>query len=914
MSGELALDYERFRYIELRGDGSKLPAHSWGGYDQDFDAAEHVHTHEEVEMFPSGNWGIVDAEDPPHGSFALLIFDIDVHKAPEDFDADRVGIPTNTLVTRSQNGGFHVYFVVSGCDRGQLNESDFDMTSDPGFDVDIRGSAVSHHVVAPADIPGVDGDYEIVNDDSIATYFEPAQAADRIRLDGEPLVEFSPDTTGVDYDFDVPTEPPEEMPTCYHAGLELRKAAPDDHPNTHKVNMLTAACGLGAGYSPDEVAAHFCGDWAPQDEGADISDKQKTEYQVGQIDRTGYAPPSEQTLRDYGILDEGEHCDEDCPIDYHGPYDDSQPELDVVREVEEREAAAEAQAVAGAGQGEAETDGGATVAQPTSGPSLGFEERVQNAIRESNDDVIQAKTARHRIARAFLEHYDFVAPEREVRGWRDALYVYNSAEGVYEPRGNAFVEQRLEQVAADFATNQVTNEIVEKIRRQSIARGDRFRQDPERLVVGNGVLDLHTGELHDYTPDEYHRTKIDVDWVGDAAGEPTSIDEFLHEIVQPGDVQTLYRLIAHSLYKEYVGEKAAMLIGSGQNGKSVFLDFVERFLGQHNVSHRSLQAFEDDFKANQLQGKLANIHPDMGDAAVKDMSTFKKLTGRDTMLADVKYEAPIEFENYATLLFAANEMPVFGEDNHAVWRRWVYVDFPYTFDHRDPEAKDPEPKSEIMARLCQDHELEALLVRCQREVQAWHEGREWYPDAMSPDAVRDKMKKAAEPVYNFASACLEVGEDDEAYVPKNMVRECYNEYAAAEDLPRIAENRFGERLMQLRDYQIETGQRRVDGRREHVYTNINLSPRGRQILSLDGPDDENQSQVGEVSDNPTQPKPIVKQRVQEMFEENDCKPVPREGVVWGCTGQITKAKAEHALTELAKQGEVVEDCGEIYPT
>jgi len=316
-----AVDFERLRYIQLRGDGSKLPQYEWGGYDQDFDAAERVRKHNEIEMLPADEWGIVDIADPPHGKMALLIFDIDIHKAPAEFDADRVGVPTDTLVTRSQNGGFHVYFAINSCGRGELNESDFQIDADLGWGIDIRGSSVSMHVVAPGEIPGVNTPYEIVNDERIATVFEPAEAASRITLDGEPLLRFKPGEAGVDYDFDVPTEAPDELPKCYHHGLELRKAAPEDHDNTHKVNMLTAACGLAAGFDPESVAGHFCGEWSPYDGETDLSDRETTEYQVGPIDRTGYNPPSEETLRDYGILDTGEHCDRDCPIDYHGPRD-----------------------------------------------------------------------------------------------------------------------------------------------------------------------------------------------------------------------------------------------------------------------------------------------------------------------------------------------------------------------------------------------------------------------------------------------------------------------------------------------------------------------------------------------------------------------------------------------------------------
>ena len=523
---------------------------------------------------------------------------------------------------------------------------------------------------------------------------------------------------------------------------------------------------------------------------------------------------------------------------------------------------------------------------------------VIEAIEEQSAGDIQVQTARHRIAKALTKAYHFVLPEREVRGWRETLYVYNDDEGIYEPRGETVIKRKLERVAGDWITNQRVSEIVAKVKRMSVARGEQFEVPPNRLVVGNGVLDLHTGDLHEYSPYEYQRTKIDVNW-NPEAGDPEAIDSFLHDIVDNSDVPTLYRLIAHTLYKEYVTEKAAMLIGGGQNGKSLFLDFVQEFLGQHNVSHRALQDFEEQFSANQLQGKLANIHPDMGDHAVKDLSTFKKLTGRDSFTADVKFESPITFENYATLLFAANEMPVFGEDNHAVWRRWVYLEFPYEFRADKPDAKNPRPKQELMQELTDEEELEALLLRAQQEIERWYDGEEWFADAMRPEAVREKMKKAAEPVYAFATTCLDSEED--GAVPKATVREAYHAYADAEDLPRVPENEFGKRLMELRDFRIQSGQKRIDKQRRHVYTGVELTPRGRQLAGLDIPDDEDQSQM----EHQESPRKIVMDTLRDMVDENDGNPVPKNGVVWAAvSNDLAKGRAEHELEKLMKQGDV----------
>lgn len=315
--------YEDLWFVKLISATDKNPLEKWGGYSQeDYAGAENVYNHEQVVESDHEYWGIVGIQ----GDRSLLIFDLDVHKASDGFDPDSVEIPDNTTIARSQNGGLHCYFVTDH-DRGAGKESAFEMQYDLGWDIDIRGSYVSHHVVAPADIPGVGGKYAIVNDAPMLTVFDPADAAERVRYlgDGESekahgealLTHRAGGGYGGSIAVDRDVEPPAEMPTCYHRGLQIRAANPDDpNVNTHKVNTLTALCGLAAGYSINEMVQHFCEEFAP---GAN-ADERQTRYQLEtmarKMDRDNLAPPSIRTLREYGILEADEGCD--CQIDYHG--------------------------------------------------------------------------------------------------------------------------------------------------------------------------------------------------------------------------------------------------------------------------------------------------------------------------------------------------------------------------------------------------------------------------------------------------------------------------------------------------------------------------------------------------------------------------------------------------------------------
>jgi hypothetical protein len=314
---EPAYQYGDLWYIRLTDETSKFPKDSWGGYSQDFETAEHVYSHAEVVKSDWRFWGVVGIRDLDRVRRVLLIFDLDVHKAEDGDDTPRrIQIDDSVPLIKSQSGGFHAPYIVHG-ERGSADASGFQVTANLTWDVDIRGSAVKHHVVAPGDIPGVGGRYEIVKDGQIPTVFNPSEAINHITLDGDPVLKYRPGRgVGGDWSLDADRDPPEDIPRCYHAGLTLRAANPDDHPNTHKVNTLTALCGLAAGYTIEDMVGHFCEEYPPGVNADESETRYQLELLAKKMERGALAPPSPSTLRDWRILPEGETCK--CGVRYHG--------------------------------------------------------------------------------------------------------------------------------------------------------------------------------------------------------------------------------------------------------------------------------------------------------------------------------------------------------------------------------------------------------------------------------------------------------------------------------------------------------------------------------------------------------------------------------------------------------------------
>lgn len=529
---------------------------------------------------------------------------------------------------------------------------------------------------------------------------------------------------------------------------------------------------------------------------------------------------------------------------------------------------------------EAETDGGTaseSAPQEASTPSPSIENdratrvrrRILNRVVTPLDppdnwegEEVDKRTAAHRTAEIYAEEYAWLRPRSDTQGWRATLYNYVDEEGIYEPHGRAEIERMIDRHLGPAADNQFVNEVAGKIERKSRVRARRLDAEPERIVVRNGILDLTTGDLDEHDPGEYHRTMLDVEYDPDADCE--NIDGFLHDVVHESDVGKLYRFIAHSLYRGYPEAKAAMLLGEGRNGKTTFLNLVEQFLGDYNVSHESLKKVnEHEWAPARLNGKLANIDADMSDQSPDSMGMFKRLTGGDPIHAEVKFEEPIKFTNHATMMFACNEMPVLADDTRGNWRRWQLIKFPYVFDDADPAAKDEVPVDELEAQLFTDEQFSGLLAKCVEEIREWDNGRDFFPTADSWEKTRSKMRRAAEPVYDFAHACLRPAEDEDAHIKKEELRQVYQQYATENGLTKLGPEEFGKRLLGLQDFSIDTARPRDGKRRITAYTGIEFSPRGRQIADGEDPTDERQSNLEEASGRRADIG-----RVRKVLEEN----------------------------------------------
>lgn len=294
----------------------------------------------------------------------------------------------------------------------------------------------------------------------------------------------------------------------------------------------------------------------------------------------------------------------------------------------------------------------------------------------------------------------------------DEIWIYR--DGVYVPNGISYLKEYCREVLGKAYDVYVANNVLNKIKVDTLIDAKDFfnQNNHEEIAVNNGILNLKTGKLSDFSPDKIFFQKIKVNYVPNA--DCPKIKEHLAAVLKNAeeDSKIFFEIVGWCLYKKYVPEKAIMGTGCGRNGKSKTWELVKNFLGEGNVSSVPLQELDvDGFAASNLLNKLANIAPDLPSVSLESTSTFKSLTGQDYVSANRKFLPRIDFKNYAKLIFSCNQLPITEDITPAFWNRWVILEFPFTFiSQKEFNLLSQDEKDKGNYKLANPFVLDGLLA------------------------------------------------------------------------------------------------------------------------------------------------------------------------------------------------------------
>ena len=213
------------------------------------------------------------------------------------------------------------------------------------------------------------------------------------------------------------------------------------------------------------------------------------------------------------------------------------------------------------------------------------------------------------------------------------------------------------------------------------------------IAFKNGIYDVLKDQLLPFSDKYVILNKINYNYNPAAYSE--LLDNTLDKLsCNDGEIRSLLEeMVGYCFYRRNELGKAFILVGDGSiekgasNGKSTFLDMVTTLLGEENTSSLDLADLNRDFYPAEMFGKLANIGDDIADGYIPNSAMFKKLVTGERIPVAKKYEHPFSFNNYAKMLFSANEVPKIKDRGGAIQRRLIIIPFLAHFSKNDPDFR-----------------------------------------------------------------------------------------------------------------------------------------------------------------------------------------------------------------------------------
>lgn len=355
-----------------------------------------------------------------------------------------------------------------------------------------------------------------------------------------------------------------------------------------------------------------------------------------------------------------------------------------------------------------------------------------------------------------------------------------------------------------------------------------FDARPDLLNVGNGTIDLRTGELREHRREDYLRQIVEVDF--DPSAEAPEFVRFLATVQPDPEMRAfLQRAAGYSATGHNIEQKFLLLHSPGQSGKSTLVEILYRLFGDYATTlpaealvQRSADRIPSDIA--RLVGRRYVTVSEFDDAATLNERLIKQLTGGDTVTARFMYKDFFEFRPQGTIWVSSNHRPVVRGVDDGVWRRHLLVPFPVQID---AAVRDDYLGGRIRA-----NELAGVLRW------AVEGARKWFQQGLNPPsavlAATATYREDSDLLGGFLDEVCEVGPAET--VSKTDLYSSYDEWCRSGGLRPATKIAFGRMLKERPGLALTED--RIGKANVHVWVGIGLRVVSRVLrLVPDGDSD-----------------------------------------------------------------------------
>lgn len=326
---------------------------------------------------------------------------------------------------------------------------------------------------------------------------------------------------------------------------------------------------------------------------------------------------------------------------------------------------------------------------------------------------------------------------------------------------------------------------VAKGMQEFLVSAEELDADPYLFNAANGTIDLRTGALRPHARADLLTMISPIPFDPEAACPRW--EAFLQEISlgRQDMVQFLQRAAGYTLTGSVKEQAFFICYGSGQNGKTTFLNMLAEIMGEYAKTSDASTFLRDgnNGPSNDLArlrgARLVTVRENTEKRVLSDI--IKRVSGDDFLTARFLYAEFFEFRAKFKVWFGVDKRPGVDGGDFAIWRRLRFI----PFDYRVPEERRDRDLPEKLSQ-----EASGILAWAVRGCLDWQsQGLGTIPSA---EEDRELYQLDMDPLGEYLSQRCLIGE---AFVAS--AEDLYADYlnwCAAQHQPPITRNAFGRRL------------------------------------------------------------------------------------------------------------------------
>lgn len=211
----------------------------------------------------------------------------------------------------------------------------------------------------------------------------------------------------------------------------------------------------------------------------------------------------------------------------------------------------------------------------------------------------------------------------------------------------------------------------------------------------NGVYDLRLHEFREGLPDDFisyttgrHYLNFDPNSI-----EAKEIEAYLCQVFTNDNVRNYMKNMLSCIVDGSIRqEKFYIFTGSGSNSKSIYLNLLQRAIGDYYcilpialLTQKRTASNAAQSELERTKGRRLAVMQEPGESEKLNIGLMKELSGGDRILTRGLFKEPIEFKPQFKMIMTCNELPEVPSDDGGTWRRIRVIEYTSRFlDKPDP--------------------------------------------------------------------------------------------------------------------------------------------------------------------------------------------------------------------------------------